>query len=220
MKATDLVLFANKIYEDRASYWYGTIAGQYASAALLADNRKRYPSAYTDERLEIYNADIRAKKPVTDCSGLIKGALMSQKGAFKYNSKYDLNDYGFYKTATESGPINTMPDIPGLLLWKTGHIGVYVGKGYVIEAVGFSRGVQRNLVAYRTFTHWLKSSLIEYDTLEKPVYKVYTVKAGDTLWKISREAHVCLHDLLIANPNITNPDLIFVGQKINIPIVG
>ena len=28
-----------------------------------------------------------------------------------------------------------MPDIPGLAVWHDGHIGVYIGDGYVIEAM-------------------------------------------------------------------------------------
>lgn len=34
-----------------------------------------------------------------------------------------------------------MPEIPGLMLWKSGHAGVYIGGGYAIEAMGTSKGV-------------------------------------------------------------------------------
>jgi len=45
----------------------------------------------------------------------------------------------------------------------------------------------------------------------------YTVKAGDTLSRIAGSNGVTLSQLLSANPSITNPSLIYVGQRITIP---
>lgn len=45
----------------------------------------------------------------------------------------------------------------------------------------------------------------------------YNVVSGDCLWKIARRNGVSLQALIAANPQIKNPDLIFPGQKINIP---
>ncbi len=45
----------------------------------------------------------------------------------------------------------------------------------------------------------------------------YTVVSGDTLWNISLKLKVPFEDLLKANTQIANPDLIYVGQKLNIP---
>jgi LysM repeat protein len=47
---------------------------------------------------------------------------------------------------------------------------------------------------------------------------VYTVRSGDTLSAIARTCSLALADLLAANPQITNANLIHVGQKINIPL--
>lgn len=44
----------------------------------------------------------------------------------------------------------------------------------------------------------------------------YTVKQGDTLYSISRNSNMTLADLL-ANNSISNPNLIHVGQEINVP---
>lgn len=44
----------------------------------------------------------------------------------------------------------------------------------------------------------------------------YTVRHGDTMWKIARKFNVSLHDLIKAN-SLTNPNLIYPGQKIFIP---
>jgi uncharacterized YkwD family protein/spore coat assembly protein SafA len=45
----------------------------------------------------------------------------------------------------------------------------------------------------------------------------HTVKSGDTLWKISVRYHVGLSEIIEANPQLENPDLIYPGDKITIP---
>ena len=42
---------------------------------------------------------------------------------------------------TDYGTVSSMPEIPGLMLWKSGHAGVYIGGGYAIEAMGTRKGV-------------------------------------------------------------------------------
>ena len=49
---------------------------------------------------------------------------------------------------------------------------------------------------------------------EKPVY---LVKKGDTLWGIARHFRVPLSDLIRANPQIKNPNLIYPGNRVMIP---
>lgn len=50
-----------------------------------------------------------------------------------------------------------------------------------------------------------------------PTQLVYVVKSGDTLTKIANEFDVTIEELLAANPEITNPNAISVGQPIVIP---
>ncbi|RKD33462.1 SafA/ExsA family spore coat assembly protein [Thermohalobacter berrensis] len=45
----------------------------------------------------------------------------------------------------------------------------------------------------------------------------YTVKPGDSMWKIAVRYEVGVSELINANPQIKNPNLIYPGQKINIP---
>ncbi|MDH7478778.1 MAG: CAP domain-containing protein [Syntrophomonadaceae bacterium] len=45
----------------------------------------------------------------------------------------------------------------------------------------------------------------------------YTVVAGDTLWKISVRYQVGIDEILQANPQIKNPDWIYVGQVLQLP---
>ena len=45
----------------------------------------------------------------------------------------------------------------------------------------------------------------------------YTVRADDTLGAIERQFGTTVQELLSLNPDITNPDLILVGQQITVP---
>jgi LysM repeat protein len=45
----------------------------------------------------------------------------------------------------------------------------------------------------------------------------YTVQRGDTLRKIADRIGVSVNDILAVNPQIVNPNLIYVGQVINLP---
>jgi LysM repeat protein len=47
---------------------------------------------------------------------------------------------------------------------------------------------------------------------------LYTVAPGDTLYILSTRFGTPLNDIVAANPQITNPDLIFPGQRICIPL--
>ncbi len=47
----------------------------------------------------------------------------------------------------------------------------------------------------------------------------HTVVRGDSMWKIAVKYEVGLSEIKSANPHIKNPDLIYPGQILNIPIV-
>ena len=50
--------------------------------------------------------------------------------------------------------------------------------------------------------------------------QVYTVRSGDTLWKISVRYQIGLSEIIAANPQFKNPNLIYPGQRVNIPTIG
>ncbi|MGI6686522.1 MAG: LysM peptidoglycan-binding domain-containing protein [Bacillota bacterium] len=50
-----------------------------------------------------------------------------------------------------------------------------------------------------------------------PGGRIYVIRAGDTLVGIANRAGITLRQLLAANPQITDPDVIFIGQSICIP---
>lgn len=45
----------------------------------------------------------------------------------------------------------------------------------------------------------------------------YTVQAGDSMWKIAVKYQIGISELIEANPQVKNPAMIYVGQKINVP---
>lgn len=47
----------------------------------------------------------------------------------------------------------------------------------------------------------------------------YTVKPGDSMWKIAVKHQVGLSEIISSNPQIKNPALIYPGQKLNIPSI-
>jgi uncharacterized YkwD family protein/spore coat assembly protein SafA len=50
--------------------------------------------------------------------------------------------------------------------------------------------------------------------------QVYTVQPGDSLWKIAVRFQVGISEIIQANPQFKNPNLIYPGQKVNIPELG
>ena len=48
----------------------------------------------------------------------------------------------------------------------------------------------------------------------------HTVVSGDTMWKIAVKHQIGLSEIIEANPQITNPALIYPGQVLTIPALG
>ena len=49
--------------------------------------------------------------------------------------------------------------------------------------------------------------------------QVHTVQPGDTLWKISVRYQVGLSEIIAANTQFKDPNLIYPGQRVNIPTI-
>ena len=155
--ATDLVTYAVHAWESGWGYVWGTY-GNVLTESLLAYKVSQYPDGVGNHENFIRAHWLGGR--TTDCVGLIKGYswLSPETMTIDYGT-HGMPDIGanqMYYTARESGPISTMPDIPGLAVWHEGHIGVYIGGGHVIEAMGTKNGVVKTELAKRNWTHWLK----------------------------------------------------------------
>ena len=98
-------------------------------------------------------------KETTDCHGLIEWFIREQSG-----EKYDTTANGAFLAATETGDIRTIPELIGVCVRYPGHVGVYIGRGYVVEARGFDYGVCLTKLSSRPWTHWYKHPRIKYDS--------------------------------------------------------
>lgn len=158
-----LVEYAKKALNEKWGYVWGTY-GQVLTPSLLQSKINQYPSQVGN-----YQNTIRQKwlnKKTADCIGLIKAYMWDKNGKITYNPSTDVNTGMMYNRAKEKGSINTMPEIPGIAIYKQGHIGVYVGDGQVIEAHNTSKGVIKTPLkgaGSTAWTHWLKVPYIEYE---------------------------------------------------------
>ena len=162
--ATDLVTYAINAYESGWGYVWGTF-GSVLTEGLFQAKLDQYPDGVGN--YEEFIRDNWVGKRTTDCCGLIKGYgwLDPETMSINYgtNGMPDLGANQMYYNASESGTIDTIPEIPGLAVWHDGHIGVYIGNGYVIEAMGTKYGVVKTQLEGRGWTHWLKVEYINYD---------------------------------------------------------
>lgn len=141
-------------------YWWGTF-GNTASEALYRERKAMYPGYYTAS-----DFPKQYGQRVHDCVGLIKGYRWSDGPASppRYNAAQDVAVSGLLKQCGQTGPISTIPDQPGVCVFMSGHVGVYIGGGDVIEARGHAYGVVRTKLSARPWTKWGKPSWLTYDT--------------------------------------------------------
>jgi len=83
-------------------------------------------------------------------------------GRVVYQAATDVNTTGLYNRSSIKGLISTLPEVPGLMVYKAGHVGVYEGGGNVIEAKGFASGVVRSRLSDTKWTHWIAVPWISY----------------------------------------------------------
>ena len=161
-KATGLVAFCET--KLGTPYVYGA-KGEILTEERLKTLKKQNPSMYSSKYLA------KARKFIgqrcTDCSGLISWYTGVIRGS-----------YNFHDTATEKVPIGALDEsMIGWALWKPGHIGVYVGNGYCIEAKGIDYGTIKSRVKDTAWQKVLKLKDIDYSV--EPVYTEGFKRAAD-----------------------------------------
>ena len=161
--AADLAAWAQMAWENQWGYVWGTF-GNVLDEQLLSYKLEQFGDAVGE-----YEDIIREKwmgRRVVDCAGLIKSYAWydAARHSIEYASGQmpDMGTDGFFDSAPDSGPIDTLPETPGLLVYAEGHIGVYVGGGWAVEAISHAGGVVKTRVADRTWTHWLQCPYIQY----------------------------------------------------------
>lgn len=165
----DLVKHAEMALKEKWGYVWGTF-GQVLTPTLLNQKIKQYPSGVGNHQTFIRQNWLNKRS--ADCIGLVKSFIWWNGGNVKYNASQDKNADMTYNSAKEKGPLSSLPEIPGILLYKKGHIGIYIGGGMVIEARGTKSGVIKSPIrgnGSAGWTHWLKSPYIDYKPKDIPV---------------------------------------------------
>ena len=170
MKASEYVDWLKLQAVLKRPYWYGT-CGYECTDSLLKSKAKQYPKHYGEDRIARYRRDIEAWQYCADCvGGAIKWAVWSGLGTHRnvYQSGGcpDTSADGMFDFCRQKGmdwgEIGTMPELPGVALRRSGHVGVYIGGGQAVEWRGFDHGCVVTQVVQRGWTHWYRLPWVEY----------------------------------------------------------
>lgn len=106
----------------------------------------------------------------TDCSGLISWYTGRIRGSYNYHD-----------TAVERVSIDRLNEsMIGWALWKPGHIGIYIGDGWCIEAKGINYGTVMSRVSATPWQKALKLCDIDYTADQDPAtYREGFMPAAD-----------------------------------------
>ena len=167
---TGLVEHAKKALALKTKYmWAGTLSPITDAYITQKVNQcKGVPASrtgYTDARVAELRKIAGKGYYGVDCVCFVKSYLWGGVGCPKYDSKYDLDAGAMYERATVKGPISTMPEIPGLIVYSKTHphVGIYIGNGYTIESTLGARGdgvVKRKLDGF--WEYWFQCPFVEY----------------------------------------------------------
>ena len=151
MNLTGQGLAAHGVCKKGTPYFYGSKM-KVLTETFMAQMHKAYPKTVTTA----YMALARAKKMVghvcVDCSGLISSY-----------TKKELGSSQLYSQAYARLPISTWKDWAiGVVTYKKGHVGIYIGEGKVVEAKGINYGVVITDITKGGWTHGLTFSWIDY----------------------------------------------------------
>jgi hypothetical protein len=155
--------------KELAVFALGKIGTPYVYGAKGADGKftearlnwlsKNYPSMFTTAY--IAKAKKFIGKVCCDCSGLISW----------YTGKL-LGSAQLYSAASKRGLIKDISSAPiGAVLWKSGHVGVYIGNGLCVEEKGIDYGCVKSYVSKTKFTHYLLFDWMDYDSVIDVDYK-------------------------------------------------
>ena len=169
-----LVRHVKRALKERWGYIRGTF-GDYLTESLLQYKIEQYGDKVS-KYLDFIKENYLNKKRVADCVGLVKSYIWwnDELDNPVYDAKYDVNETQMFNLATKKGTIDTIPEIEGVCVWKTGHMGLYIGDGQIIEEKGTKYGIVQTPLKgsdSSNFTHWFCCPFIEYIERDDDMFK-------------------------------------------------
>lgn len=156
-----LAAFAESLLSDHALTWYmyGN-NGHKITEQFIQTKKLQYPNRYSDAHITELRKHLGAIG--YDCSSITDVYTGSDRSA-----------NGWLSAATEKGPISTIPDIVGLTVHYNGHMGIYVGGGYVVEARGTWYGIVKTRLKDRGWQNWAKVPGVDYTQEDDMIFAKY-----------------------------------------------
>lgn len=172
-----------------------------------------YPgSGYSDARWKELQSYVGKNYYGVDCVGLVKSYYWSGKdnggtGSPNYGKAGypDVNANIMYTNAKVKGSIASLPEVPGVIVYckSSPHVGVYIGKGEIIESTLSNRGdgvVKTKLKDFK-WEYWFECPYIEY--VKTPEQTKVTIKVGDKV-KIKKTAKTYAGTKIIIPESVKN----------------
>lgn len=182
MKASELISWCR--CKVGGGYVYGTV-GETCTQAVLDRCQRMYGAIMGSTYYTARSAKWLGKW-VCDCSGLLKAARKQLDGVWA-----DVSAQGTYDQCQNArGAIKDMPAKPGAFVFMYGkdsagrmrmvHVGLYIGKGEVIEARGADYGIVITKLKDRSWTHYGLATHVVFDVPVEQQVLVPTISSGDT----------------------------------------
>ena len=137
---------------------YGYVYG-FKGQIATESNVEAMISMYADTHFSGTGRQIAARKNVlrecVDCSGFV--SICTGKGVMSARTFFEraVEVHSYSTTSMEAAPL-------GAAVYKSGHIGLYIGNGRIVEARDEVQGVAVTRVSDRDFTHWFLIDGIDY----------------------------------------------------------
>lgn len=146
-------------------YMYG-VNGLRITEALIQQKRRQYPTKFSDKKIAYLRTKIG--QIAYQCNSFLTLPLGVEKTA-----------NGWLANAAQCGSISTIPEMLGVSVHYNGHVGIYIGNGYVVEARGTYYGVVKTRVDERPWKEWAMQPNVAYNTMESEDDFMIVCKRGD-----------------------------------------